>query len=79
MPRSVRNFWATVNVDGRKSQFASGPRARDGGLQINIKVRDKGTVQNAIVIMCRHIDGENRILVTDPNGVPLAGPFACPR
>ena len=50
MPRNVRNSWVTVNVDGRNSEMASGPVAKDGGLQAQFKFRHEGSIIDGITV-----------------------------
>lgn len=51
MPRNVRNFWITLDVDGKKTDVATGPRSRDGGFRITILVREDGDIcDNAVLI-----------------------------
>lgn len=47
MPRNVRNFWLTIDVDGKQTPVACGPRAKDGGFSIRVQIRDAGTVREA--------------------------------
>ncbi len=44
MPRCVRNFWLDAEIDGRRSRFSSGPRARDGGFRLDIYTRERGAI-----------------------------------
>ena len=46
MPRNVRNFWISLNVDGKKHEVATGPRRKDGGFDINIKLREHGHISD---------------------------------
>ena len=39
MPRNVRNFWITVEVDGRQHNVETGPRAKDGGFIVRVYQR----------------------------------------
>lgn len=48
MPRSVRNFWIDLNVDGRTS-IGTGPVDPNGGFNITILMRDNGEVSNHAV------------------------------
>lgn len=50
MPRNVRNFWITVNVDGRQTRIECGPASKDGGFSIGIQQRDNGRVADALLI-----------------------------
>jgi hypothetical protein len=52
MPRCVRNFW--VEVDGGNARpIATGPRAKDGGIDVRIYVRDDGSVSGPVRICGR--------------------------
>ena len=48
MPRNVRNFWLELDVDGQRTQVATGPVAKDGGFQLTIRQRDKGDIVRAM-------------------------------
>jgi len=51
MPRNVRNFWLTLDVDGKKTNVATGPRSRDGGFYLTILVREDGGIcDNAVIV-----------------------------
>ena len=39
----MRNFWIEATIDGKKTKLASGPRAKDGGFELTVRMRDKGT------------------------------------
>jgi hypothetical protein len=52
MPRNVRNFWAEMNVDGRESELASGPRNKDGGMSIRIYQRNQGDAEQVLTVNC---------------------------
>jgi hypothetical protein len=47
MPVNVRNFWIEVEVDGKKTKVATGPRAKDGGFMMNVFQRNNGGVVRA--------------------------------
>lgn len=44
MPRNVRNFWIELEIDGRKTKVATGPRSRDGGFNLKVLMREKGQI-----------------------------------
>lgn len=48
--RVVRNFWVTVDVDGRRGEIATGPRASSGGFQVRVQQRHNGEAIDAIAI-----------------------------
>lgn len=50
MPRNVRNFWIEADIDGRTSQFASGPVRKDGGFTLNVYQHDAGGVSHPLTI-----------------------------
>lgn len=54
---AVRNFWADITVDGRKTKIGTGPRAKDGGMEIKIYQRSKGEITLAYTISCGEVDG----------------------
>jgi hypothetical protein len=56
MPRNVRNFWIVLDVDGR-TKVQPGPRTKDGGFASTIYMRDKGSVQAALYLRGREIQG----------------------
>ena len=57
-PKNVRPFWATVTVDGKKVS-TTGPKAREGELDIEILIREDGKVSDQrLVITGRHHGGE---------------------
>lgn len=41
---ATRNFWLDVNVDGRGTELAGGPRAKDGGFYGTITMKQEGSV-----------------------------------
>ena len=50
MPRNIRNFWIELTVDGKKSRVATGPRGKDGGFRLVVKMRDNGNIIDALGI-----------------------------
>jgi len=69
LPRNVRNFWATIDVDGRSSRVAVGPRSKTGGFSLNIKMRDEGSVSDLEINLWGRVvqtaDGEYLKLTID--------------
>lgn len=65
-PRIVRNFWLeSVTDDGRR--VGTGPRARDGGMDVTLYQRDAGEVREALSILCRaSADGTLTVTVRRP-------------
>ena len=50
MPRNVRNFWIDADIDGRATRLAGGPVSKDGGIDVSIKMRSEGAVEEAMRI-----------------------------
>jgi len=44
VPQNIRNFWVIANADGRATPAALGPRAKDGGIDIVVLMREDGGV-----------------------------------
>lgn len=55
---ALRNFWVNVKVDGYKTELHGGPRARDGGMKINVLQRENGSKKDAVEINCFENDGK---------------------
>ena len=51
MPRNVRNFWIELDVDGRSTPVATGPRRKDGGFSLTIRQRDDGDIVTPLHIV----------------------------
>lgn len=51
MPRNVRNFWLTLKVDGKKTDVATGPRARSGGFRCHVLMRSEGAIYDKEVVL----------------------------
>jgi len=66
MPRNVRNFWLNADIDGRRSRFASGPRARDGGFRLDIYHRERGDISpKPLRVSGRCVKGTLSVTVED--------------
>lgn len=46
MPRNTRNFWLTLNVDGRATPIETGPAAADGGFDLTVLMREDGAISD---------------------------------
>ena len=79
MPRNVRNFWIELDVDGSKSRVETGPRSKDGGFDATVKMRDGGSIIEALDILGRADENGTLTLRIRPagiasiNGSPLTG------
>ena len=65
MPKCIRNFWLTAHIDGSRSGWASGPRARDGGFTLEVFCRDRGAVTRPVRITGRCCDGDLSLDIDD--------------
>jgi hypothetical protein len=64
MPRNVRNFWLEADIDGRKETLTGGPKNRDGGISITLKVREKGEVSFDKLKITGVVEDDKYLLVT---------------
>jgi hypothetical protein len=44
--RNVRNFWLELEVDGKPTKIATGPKSKDGGFLLTVYVREEGHISN---------------------------------
>jgi hypothetical protein len=66
-PRNVRNFWLELEVDGKKTRVATGPRGKTGGFKLTIYIRDDGSVGGPVRIYgTADEEGELRFSYTIP-------------
>ena len=68
MPRNLRNFWVTAEVDGRKTPVKFGPRAKDGGFRMTIYMRAEGDSTRAVIIEGKALEDDKILLIVDPTG-----------
>jgi hypothetical protein len=54
--RNVRNFWLTAQADGG-SPVTLGPKAKTGGLEATLLLRERGEVSNDKVEIWSHVLG----------------------
>jgi len=64
MPRNVRNFWLTMDVDGRGSTVETGPRGADDGFTLNIFMREKGEVAGVVMQVYGSVDVDGKLVLT---------------
>jgi hypothetical protein len=53
---AVRNFYVVADVDGRKTTLTGGPARKDGGMTIDLTMRDKGSIREVFTIYCQAYD-----------------------
>ncbi len=70
--RNVRNFWITLDVDGRKERIETGPRQSFGGFRATILMREDGGVSDhRLTIDGQSMeDGTLRLVVCVDGGGP---------
>lgn len=58
---NVRNCWVDADIDGRQSSLSGGPKAKDGGMYLVIRVREKGAINSKklVVDIRTTIDGNH--------------------
>lgn len=49
---SVRPFYISADIEGRKTELTGGPRRKDGYMNIEITQRDEGAITTAFTIRC---------------------------
>lgn len=65
MPRNVRNFFLQIDVDGKKTRVATGPRKKDGGFRCQVLMRSDGEIYNDnVVIEGREHQGVLTLFIT---------------
>lgn len=63
---AVRNFYVVANVDGRATALTGGPARKDGGMTIDLTMRDKGSIREVFTIYCQAMsDGKLVVEVVD--------------
>lgn len=45
---TVRNFWIDAQIDGRTTMLSGGPRSKDGGFDLVVKIRDDDSIRRAV-------------------------------
>ena len=74
MTRNVRPSWVELEVEGRKSNIATGPVARNGNMYATFYVREEGQIKKCITVEF-FANGETvKVQITlDKNFKPLPG------
>ena len=65
---AMRNFWIDADIDGRATMLSGGPRRKDGGMNIAIRMRDEGRSVVGCSIDCYECDDSLCLRVYDGNG-----------
>ena len=69
----VRNFWFDADIDGRESKVSGGPRAKDGGMVIDLFQRKEGEITKSFKIRC-YEEREGMLVISIFNG---EGEYIC--
>jgi hypothetical protein len=65
---SMRNFWIEGIIDGRQEKLTGGPRAKEGGFDLTIYMRDNGESKRVLDIRgCANEDGTLELLIWPEN------------
>lgn len=73
MPRDVRNFWIEINVDGRKSKVACGPRGADGEFDLTVQLRENGCISDkCLCVRGTYMDGKLRLTADLEGCIPAS-------
>lgn len=59
----LRNFWIESKIDGRKAKITGGPRAGNGGFDLQVRMRDNAS-SKMVVGMSGYYKGDNIIGLT---------------
>lgn len=65
---AVRNFWIDATADGRQTDIAGGPRAKTGGMEGTVYIRDEGAIEKGFSFDCRANGDELILNVFDGEG-----------
>jgi hypothetical protein len=74
MVAAMRNFWIEGEVDGRRTSLAGGPRSKDGGFELAVYVRDKGSSEVAVRLSGRATRAGKLILNVTPGSYVTVTP-----
>jgi hypothetical protein len=55
---AVRNFYLKADIDGRKTTLEGGPKNKEGGFDLTIYMRDKGSITTPVTINGRELNGK---------------------
>ena len=64
----MRNFYLTADIDGRQTLLSGGPRAKDGGMTIELRQRDNGISVVSLYVRCFERNGTLVTNVVLPDG-----------
>ncbi len=50
--RNVRNFWIDCDIDARETMLSGGPVGKEGGMGVELKMRENGEAVTILKINC---------------------------
>jgi len=63
---AVRNFWLDATIDGRKTELSGGPRSKEGGFELTIYMRDRGSIRRALNVSGWEHQGKLTLRISAP-------------
>ena len=79
MPRNVRNFYITGQLDGHQKQLSAGPKGESGCIDLFIRIRENGTVSDKYLRVTGQANKDGKLVLRArayseagyPDGEPL--------
>lgn len=68
---ATRNFWLEGRIDGQKTKIEGGPRSKDGGFTLTVKMRDNGGISKPLIIEGRANEDGSLVLVVEGKGFSI--------
>lgn len=65
---AIRNFYLKGRIDWRNTNLSGGPVSKNGGMCVDLFIRNLNTSQLAIRINCVEVNGKLILNVEDGNG-----------
>ena len=62
---AIRNFYLQGRIDGRKAEISGGPASKNGGMYVDLFIRDEGQSRLAIRVNCIEVKGKLILAVED--------------
>lgn len=65
---AIRNFYLDGRIDGRTTEISGGPANKNGGMYVDLFIRDEGQSRLAIRVNCIEVNGKLILAVEDGKG-----------
>ena len=62
---AIRNFYLDGRIDGRTTEISGGPANKNGGMYVDIFIRDEGQSRLGVRINCIEVNGKLILAVED--------------